>query len=169
MSAASGPARGAPRVRPANEGDLAAIVRIERASFGDPWSEASFRSTFAHPQVVASVVEEDGGVVGYSIAWIVGDEGELANLAVSPERRHAGLGGLLLDALLATVDAQGGATIHLEVRAGNAAAQALYRSRGFTVAGRRKAYYQQPEEDAVLMRRPREGTGAAGATGLIAT
>lgn len=150
----AGAAGTAPRVRPVVEGDLAAIVRIERACFSDPWSEASFRSTFAHPRVVASVVERDGAVRGYSIAWVVDDEAELANLAVAPDARRAGLGALLLDALLREVASRGGATVHLEVRASNVAAQALYRARGFEVSGRRRLYYQAPEEDAVLMRRP---------------
>jgi ribosomal-protein-alanine N-acetyltransferase len=148
---------GAPRLRRAVERDLTAIARIERESFSDPWSEASFRSTLAHPQVIATVIEQGGAVRGYSIAWIVGDEAELANLAVAPEVRRGGLGRRLLDALLGEVAARGGASIHLEVREGNVAAQALYRSRGFEVVGRRKAYYQAPEEDAVIMRRPHEG------------
>lgn len=134
--------------------DIASIVAIERASFSDPWSEASFRSTIANPQVLAHVVEREGAVVGYSIAWMVSDEAELANLAIAGGVRQAGLGGRLLDHLLGAIAARGGAAVYLEVRDSNVAARALYASRGFVVTGRRAAYYRSPDEDAVLMRRP---------------
>ena len=146
-------------LRPAAEGDLPSIVAIEKASFSDPWTLASFRSMLALPQVMATVAEEEGVVVGYTVAWVVGDEAELANLAVVPARRGAGIGARLLDALLGALDARGGATVYLEVRDSNEAAQALYRSRGFTSAGRRKGYYRLPSEDAVVMRRARSSGG----------
>lgn len=151
-------------MRAVAERDLPAIVAIERASFADPWSEASFRSMIANPQVIAHVIERDAAVVGYSIAWMVSDEAELANLAIESGVRHEGLGGRLLDHLLAEIATRGGATIHLEVRAGNVAAQALYASRGFVVSGRRAAYYHSPQEDAVVMRRPRPPAGVAPAS-----
>lgn len=147
--------------RPIREADLDAIVAIERASFSDPWSRESFRSMCAHPHAITRVIERDGVVVGYTIAWMIGDEAELANLAVAPAARRAGIGRALLDDLLAEVEARGGATIHLEVRAGNAGAQALYASRGFVAQGRRRLYYQSPEEDAVVMRRERSPDGPA--------
>ena len=146
-------------LRPAAEGDLPSIVAIEKASFSDPWTLASFRSMLALPQVMATVAEEEGVVVGYTVAWVVGDEAELANLAVAPARRGTGIGARLLDSLLGALDARGGATIYLEVRDSNEAAQALYRSRGFTSAGRRKGYYRLPSEDAVVMRRARSSGG----------
>lgn len=143
----------APQVRAAAIADVPAIVVIERASFGDPWSEASFRGMLAHAGVLARVAERRGRVVGYCIAWLVGDEAELANLAVAPAERRAGIGAHLLDALLAELDARGGTTVYLEVREGNAAARALYESRGFVTHGRRRGYYRAPAEDAVVMRR----------------
>lgn len=145
------------RVRPATPGDLPAILVIEQASFGDPWTLGAFRSMLGQSHVLGSVAELDGEVVGYTIAWAIGDEAELANIAVAPGRRGTGIGRQLLDALLTTLDARGGANVFLEVRDSNEAAQALYRSRGFTAAGRRKGYYRKPVEDAVVMRRPRAG------------
>ena len=142
-----------PHERPATPDDVPAIAAIERASFGDPWSEASFRAMFANDGVVALVVEQRGRLVGYCIAWVIGDEAELANLAVAPDARRRGIGAQLLDALLRELGALGGATVFLEVRDGNAAARALYASRGFSISGRRKGYYRAPIEDAVLMRR----------------
>lgn len=151
-------------VRPATVADLPGIVAIERVAFSDPWTEAAFAGLLGQPQVLVKVALAAGEVAGYSVAWVVADEAELANLAVVPARRGEGIGGRLLDDLLAELAARGGATVYLEVRASNAAAQALYRSRGFTVAGRRKAYYRRPTEDALVMRRPadREAVRAGG-------
>ena len=145
------------RIRDAQDADVDAIVRIERSSFGDPWSAASFRSVIAAERGHARVAERDGVVVGYCIGWRVGDEAELANLAVDPASRRSGVGARLLDDLLALADAAPGATLFLEVREGNAAAQALYRNRGFAAVGRRARYYANPTEDAVVMRRPARG------------
>lgn len=142
-------------LRAATEADLPAILSIERIAFTDPWTADAFRSMLGQAHVMTMVAVEAGTVVGYSVSWAVGDEAELANLAVAPARRGEGIGGRLLDHLLETLDARGGANLYLEVRDSNAAAQALYRSRGFTAAGRRKGYYRKPAEDAVVMRRPR--------------
>jgi [ribosomal protein S18]-alanine N-acetyltransferase len=139
-------------IRDATPDDLDAVVAIERASFGDPWSEASFRSLLRAETTRFRVATREGVVTGYAIASRIGDEAELANLAVAPAARRAGLGARLLDDLLATTDAEPAATVYLEVRAGNEPAQALYRSRGFTAVGRRKGYYSRPAEDAVVMR-----------------
>lgn len=142
-------------VRPATLADLPAILSIERIAFSDPWTADAFRSMLGQDHVLTTVAERDGRLVGYSVAWAVGDEAELANLAVAPEHRGTGVAKRLLDHLLDDLDARGGATIYLEVRDSNAPAQGLYRSRGFTAAGRRKGYYRKPNEDAVVMRRPR--------------
>lgn len=145
---------GSLEIRDAAPDDLAAVVAIERASFGDPWSEASFRGLLrAERSRFRVATRGGGGVVGYAIALRVGDEAELANLAVDPTARRGGIGAVLLDDLLASTDAAPGATVYLEVRASNEPAQALYRSRGFEAVGRRKRYYTRPDEDAVVMRR----------------
>jgi ribosomal-protein-alanine N-acetyltransferase len=133
--------------------DVPAIVAIERATFSDPWSETSIRRLFVHEGACVRVATLDAAVVGYGVVWVVGDEAELANLAVSDAARGRGAGALLLDALLRDVKARGGATVHLEVRESNAAAVGLYTSRGFAASGRRKGYYSAPVEDALLMRR----------------
>lgn len=142
-------------IRFATTDDAAAMHAIEVASFGDPWSAASFRSMLAHPQMHARVAEGAGEFLGYAIAWIVGDEAELANIAVAPPARRRGVGAALLDDLLRTVDGHGGATVWLEVREGNVAARALYATRDFRETGRRKGYYRAPVEDALVLRRER--------------
>ncbi len=146
-------------IRRAGLDDVPAIHRIERASFGDPWSAASFAQMLAHPSVHATVAVRSGEIVGYCIAWVIGEEAELANLAVDPAVRRSGIGRALLDDLLRALDRQGGARVYLEVRDGNAGAQALYRSRGFVATGRRKGYYRKPDEDAVVMTREIDAVG----------
>jgi [ribosomal protein S18]-alanine N-acetyltransferase len=140
-------------IRPAAPDDLDAVVAIERQSFTDPpWSRASFTALVDSPRAFFSVACAAGTVVGYVVAWVVGDEAEVANLAVAPEWRGRGVGAVLLDAALSEARQGGAHVAHLEVRDSNKAARALYGSRGFTPVGRRRRYYQSPVEDAVLLR-----------------
>lgn len=98
----------------------------------------------------AYVAEQDGRIDGVAV-WqeLPGGEAELLNLAVRPEARRRGVGRALL-ALLAR------RKVWLEVRASNEAAIRFYETQGFRVCGRRKSYYRNPEEDAVLMAREAE-------------
>lgn len=144
-------------IRPAAAADLPRIAEIERRSFSDPWSAASFRSLLDEPHGWFAVAVDDDGerggeVLGYAVAWFVVDEGEIANLAVAPAARRRHIGAALLDAAIAAGAAQGAETIFLEVRESNAAARTLYASRGFAEIGRRRGYYRRPVEDAVVMR-----------------
>lgn len=142
------------RIRPAEERDLARIHAIERVSFADPWSLEGFRDTLEHDRARVEVaVGEDDVVLGYAVAWFVSDESEIANLAVAPEVRHRRIGVMLLDGILEAAASFGARTVFLEVRESNVAAQKLYGTRGFEVAGRRRRYYRKPEEDALIMRR----------------
>jgi ribosomal-protein-alanine N-acetyltransferase len=141
------------RLRAGTVDDVPRVVEIERVSFADPWSAASFRSVLGHAYAALTVAAADDGVIGYTVMWFAGDEAELANLAVSPAARRRGLGGVLLDAALDEARARGSTVVYLEVRDSNAAARALYLSRGFVEVGRRRAYYRRPVEDAVVMRR----------------
>ena len=138
-------------LREARETDVPAIVEIERLSFADPWSASSFTTLLADDRVDFRVADADGTVAGYVILWRVLDESELANIAVAPAMRGRGIGGALLDAVLAGARSAGARMAHLEVRASNGGAQALYRSRGFGEVRRRKSYYRRPVEDAVVM------------------
>jgi [ribosomal protein S18]-alanine N-acetyltransferase len=142
-------------IRPARAGDLPSILAIERVSFTDPWSHGSFAALLEQPRVYFSVAldADTGALLGYTVAWFVLDEAELANLAVAPDARGNGIGAQLLEGALAASDARGSATMYLEVRASNVAAIALYTSHGFAEAGRRPSYYRRPVEDALILRR----------------
>lgn len=139
-------------LRPGLGDDLPRIVEIERASFSDPWSAAAFRSALREERVNLLVATMDSGLAGYAIWWCVAGEVELANLAVAPEARGRGVGGALLDAAMQGGRDAGCEWMHLEVRESNLAGRALYSSRGFSVVGRRRRYYNHPVEDALLLR-----------------
>ncbi len=147
-------------VRPAVNDDIAAVSRIERESFSDPWSVQSLRTSL-NPErmrflVARSVVANDGSeteLLGYVIALLLSEEAEIADIAVSAAARRRGIGGLLLDAMLAEAASRGVLTMYLEVRESNSAARALYDSRRFREVGRRRGYYHRPSEDALLLRR----------------
>lgn len=139
-------------MRLAASADLARVAEIERASFSDPWSATAFRSALEEDRINFHVAVRDDLVVGYAVSWCVVDEAELANLAVVPSLRGHGIGAALLDRAMADARGAGCVVMHLEVRESNSSARALYASRGFEMVGRRKRYYREPIEDALILR-----------------
>lgn len=139
----------------ATAADIPDVAALERACYADPWPPSAFASLPDNARVFFHVAREHArsSVAGYVIAWYVLDEGELANLAVAPEHRRRGLGTKLLDAMLSDAAARGVSDVCLEVRDSNAEARRLYGSRGFLEVGRRKGYYRNPLEDALILRR----------------
>jgi ribosomal-protein-alanine acetyltransferase len=99
----------------------------------------------------ALVVERDGKVSGFLISHQLGDEWEIENIAVTGSAQRSGLGMRLLGEFLSVVRKRGGRAIFLEVRESNLAARALYRKATFVEAGRRKNYYENPPEDALIL------------------
>lgn len=142
-------------LRPAAPSDLSQVVQIERACFADPWTEESFRRLITGDSAIFQVIgyPPDFAVAGYVIAFAIGEDAELLNIAVDPTFRGRGLAGQMLDALLIELGRRGVRTAFLEVRESNVAARALYGSRGFAEIGRRRNYYRRPVEDALVMRR----------------
>jgi [ribosomal protein S18]-alanine N-acetyltransferase len=143
-------------VRPAHSLDLESVVRIERESFSEPWSHRSFQELLTARQVLFLVAVRDSAVVGYAVVLIAAGEAELANLAVSKSARRNRIGRELLTAALDGVGRLNVSMVYLEVRASNEAAQALYRSLGFQEVARRKQYYRQPLEDALVMKKQKD-------------
>ena len=141
-------------VAPVGRDLLGEVAAIERLSFSDPWSPHAFREVLASPRAyfVGARKGVGGPLLGYVVAWFVADEGEIANLAVTPAARGRGIGARLLDAALAEGRARGAVAIFLEVRDSNHAARQLYESRGFEEVGRRRQYYRRPTEDAIVLR-----------------
>lgn len=148
-------------LRRAVMGDAAALAALEQAASPDPWSEGELRAELERvaPDAVL-VLEGRAGLVAYCGYRLVLDEMQVMNLAVRPEARRRGLGGFLLRLALARAERAGARRSLLEVRAGNAAARALYAASGFCLLGRRPRYYASPEDDALVLVRE-AGPGAA--------
>ncbi len=127
------------------------IAAIERSCFSHPWSEDMLRETLWNDAAVIVAAEgEDGAVLGYAGLQVVLDEGYIDNIAVAPAYRRQGVA----DELLSAFERFGReklAFLTLEVRQSNAPAIALYKKHGFQPAGRRKNYYDDPKEDAIIM------------------
>jgi ribosomal-protein-alanine N-acetyltransferase len=131
------------------------MVEIEEASFSDPWSAASFAGYLSESNVgraLVTVAESAGRVVGYSVMLFALPDADLANIAVAPTARGQGTGRLLLDRTLLAAKAVGTRTVFLEVRGSNEPAIRMYESAGFREFGRRRRYYRDPVEDALVLR-----------------
>ncbi len=117
------------------------------------WSRQQYDAIFfsSGPSRQAIVVETDG-LQGFLVARADGGEWEIENIAVAGNARRRGIAGQLLDELMDRARKEGATAIFLEVRESNRAARALYRKWGFREDGRRKNYYREPEEDAMLYR-----------------
>lgn len=140
--------------------DVAQVAAVERASFADPWSVETFSAALALRHLRFLVAEEPGqgggaepSLVGYVVALVMADEGEIADLAVAPLARRRGVARQLLERVASELLEEGVRALYLEVRESNVGAQALYGSLGFAQVGRRRGYYQHPAEDALLLRR----------------
>jgi [ribosomal protein S18]-alanine N-acetyltransferase len=134
--------------------DLPAVVEIEKASYSVPWSEAAFRGLLRRGDAGLIVAAAGPAVVGYAAFWCVVDQAELGNVAVSSAWRGRGIGEALVAEAIRRVTERGVRELFLEVRPSNEVARRLYARFGFTQAGRRRSYYQQPVEDALVLRRP---------------
>jgi [ribosomal protein S18]-alanine N-acetyltransferase len=141
------------RIRRMTAADVPVVAQLDRMSFSLPWPEHSFYYEVQdNPAARCFVGETEAGrIVAMVISWLIVDELHVATIAVHPEFRRQGIGQCLLDEALRDGRAAGIQHALLEVRAGNTAAQALYRKFGFEVAGRRPKYYKDNGEDAILM------------------
>lgn len=139
-------------IRKATGADLAVLLALEEASFSDPWGEAALSSHLASPAGISFLsLSPAGEPCGYLLGLSLLAEGELLRVGVLPGLRGGGIGRALVEELLRTLRAAAAETCFLEVREGNTAARALYRSCGFTAVGRRKHYYKDPREDALVL------------------
>jgi ribosomal-protein-alanine acetyltransferase len=142
-------------IRPATSTDLPAMMALEKhAAAAAHWSAGQYQAIFcpSNPSRIALIIEAGAEIQGCAVARTVGTEWEIENLSISLPARRRGWGTRLLGELLDRARASGAKSVCLEVRASNRAARALYEKWSFTENGRRKKYYQDPEEDAVLYR-----------------
>ncbi len=142
-------------IRPATPADIPAMRQLEaEAATAGHWSETQYQSVF-HPQPrrLVLVIEEKQVLRGFLVGAAFGPEWEIENLAVAGAARRRGFGSALLGYFLDQVQEQAGTSVFLEVRESNAGARTLYEKSGFVESGRRRGYYSNPEEDAVIYRR----------------
>src|SRR5262245_16353629 len=132
--------------------DLDAVLAIERASFSMPWSRGAFLYEIHQNRVARCwVMRDESEVVGYLCLWEVADEVHITNIAVRPDRRRRGLARTLLGGILDEARQRQLRQVVLEVRPSNTEARTLYESFGFRVVGRRRGYYYDTGEDALVM------------------
>lgn len=140
------------QIRHATIADLDGIVEVETASFTMPWSHQSFFGELAdNPHARYIIVELDGKIIGYAGVWIIFEEGHVTNIAIHPAHRGQKYGEKLVQKLIDVAKSCGASSMTLEVRISNIAAQTLYKKLGFEARGRRKAYYADNKEDAIIM------------------
>lgn len=136
---------------PMDKSHLDAVAALERECFSKPWSRSLLEDELYNPNVSLVVAEgEDGSVLGYGEIGVVLDEGCLEKIAVDRQYRRQGVAEAILSAYLRFGKAHL-AFLTLEVRESNAPAIALYEKLGFKQVGRRKNYYTDLHEDALLM------------------
>jgi len=132
--------------------DVPAVHEIDLLSFSLPWPERSFRYELTENQVSRGwVAEVEGKIAAMLVLWLIVDEAHIATIAVHPDFRRQGIGEQILLYALRAAHNEGAQRAFLEVRAGNTAAQAMYKKYGFEVVGVRPGYYKDNNEDALLM------------------
>ncbi|MFQ6000770.1 MAG: ribosomal protein S18-alanine N-acetyltransferase [Anaerolineae bacterium] len=164
------------KVEPMQASDIREVMAIERLSFPTPWPMGAYRFEIRrNPRAYYFVVrpQEEGAapsekprrgllarfrstdqrspIVGYGGFWHSAREAHISTIAVHPRLRRKGIGQLILIAMIEKARSLGADHITLEVRASNLVAQSLYRKYGFQVVGRRRRYYSDNNEDAVVM------------------
>jgi ribosomal-protein-alanine N-acetyltransferase len=141
------------QIVPMDRSHLKEMAALERRCFSTPWTEAMLEQELYQDTASYLVAEDESGrVLGYAGLHVVLDEGYIDNVAVLPDYRRQGIARRLIEVFCRFGEANL-AFLTLEVRASNEAAIALYEHLGFAPVGHRKAYYEKPKEDAVLMTR----------------
>lgn len=141
------------RIRWMSLDDLPQVHAIESRSFTSPWTINAFKYELTDRHTIMKVAVIDDQIVGYVCIKTFLNITHVLNLAVVPEFRRRGIGSLLLQEALEELEHQGvrPESVTLEVRESNTAAIRLYEKFGFRIIGKRRKYYQRPDEDALIM------------------
>lgn len=127
------------------------VATLEHASFTTPWSVQSIREELNNPWAIWYTATEGSTLLGYIGVQYGLDGGDIMSIATAPEAQGTGVGKALLAAMVQLLKEKELQYLTLEVRPSNAPALGLYRSMGFREVGRRKKYYKNPTEDAILL------------------
>lgn len=131
--------------------DIPGVCAVDRLCFAIPWSETAFLAEINNSVGYYRVAELDGKIAGYIGSHLILDEAHLTTFGVDPELRRRHIGERLLADTLSHALRCGCRRVTLEVRESNSAARALYRKYGFAPVSRRRAYYPDNDEDAIVM------------------
>lgn len=129
------------------------IAELEKLCFNDPWSENSIASELNNRLSLWLVAVEDDLVVGYVGSQTVLGETDMMNIATHPDYRKQGIGTALINELITELKNRNSHSLMLEVRVSNDPAISVYQKMGFTEVGRRRNYYRNPREDALILRK----------------
>jgi ribosomal-protein-alanine N-acetyltransferase len=143
------------RIRRAIPADIPALIVLEKqAAMAAHWSTRQYEAAVSGVALarVVLVLEEETVLQGFIVGRSVGEEWEIENIAVAGAARRRGLGTHLLEEFIGLARGRGAQSVFLEVRESNLAARRLYEKGAFLETGRRKRYYREPEEDAIVYR-----------------
>lgn len=140
-------------IKAMKEAQVPQIAALETVCFSDPWSEKSILSELENPLSCWLVAMDGERLAGYVGSQTVLGETDMMNLAVDPDYRRKGLGKELILSLIEALRQRESRCLTLEVRDSNAPARALYEGLGFQEIGRRKNYYRNPKEDALIYKK----------------
>lgn len=138
-------------IREARADDLETVTALEARAGDVGWSETQWRQELESPKSRIHVGVLGDRLVGVGVFWAVAGEAQIANLVIDLTERKKGFGRRLLKSLLDRAKREGCSNSSLEVRASNIAAVTLYGHCGFAEKGRRRGFYSNPVDDAVLM------------------
>jgi [ribosomal protein S18]-alanine N-acetyltransferase len=129
------------------------VVALEHESFSNPWPRETLVWELVNSDVTRVYLLRDAEdrAIAFCIAWIIFDELHINTLAVSPRHRRQGLATVLLQGIMKEAAEEGARRATLEVRESNTAALELYARLGFQVTARRRNYYTNPVEDALIL------------------
>lgn len=133
--------------------DAEAVERVEKACFAMPWSRKSFWQEASNDKayyLLAIDEEAEQLVIGYTGMWVLFDEAQITNVAVSPIYQNRGVGRQMMSAIMQIAKDRGANAMTLEVRPSNSSAMHLYESLGFKSVGRRRGYYEDGEDAEIM-------------------
>ena len=141
------------KIREMAAADTGQAAQIEKQIITPPWTQADYLDALAKDSYLLLAAEDETGkLAGYCVASMAMDEAEIIDVGVSPDRQGCGAGSLLVGEMLRRLHSAGITAVFLEVREHNGAAIRVYEKHGFKAVGRRKDFYSDPIEDAIIMK-----------------
>ena len=142
-------------IQPMQVINIPAVVTVEKLAFGEHWLSRDYTHELEHNELAHYfVLYHEAQIIGVAGFWLMADQIHISTIAVAPHYQRRGLAAQLLRHLLAEGQRLGATEATLEVRVSNVAAIALYQQYGFDVVGRRKRYYRDNGEDALILTTP---------------